>query len=79
MIKTRLYLANSEARKINCSYTYSAQEGSTETHTRLPLQRLERCSFSRGTSMHRCHFPFSLLEGTFLFFFFFKALISSCH
>lgn len=36
MIKTRLYLPNSEARKINCSDTYSAQEGSTETHMHAP-------------------------------------------
>lgn len=36
MIKTRLYLPNSEARKINCSYTYSTQEGSTETHIHTP-------------------------------------------
>lgn len=34
MIKTRLCLPNSEkARKIDCSYAYSAQEGSTETCT----------------------------------------------
>lgn len=33
MIKTRLCLPNLEARKIDCSYAYSAQEGSTETCT----------------------------------------------
>lgn len=49
MIKTRLYLPNTEARKINCSYTYSAQEGSTETHIHTPVSAASRkVDFSRG-------------------------------
>lgn len=75
MIKTRLDLPNSEARKINCSYTYSAQEGGTETHMHTPASAASRKTFPRGTTLHGFNYPFSLFGGAF----FFTDLILSCH
>lgn len=66
MIKTRLCLPNLEARKIDCSYAYSAQEGSTETFTSVSAASAKVDFSGECLTIRICCFNFCLLpEGLF--------------